>query len=145
MKTPEIKHLPFIAMRKKDLDGWKEAKRHEGSIISFSPVETVYVSIYNLKEIASQISDGVKYISGRVWAGMPAMMSQSWVNNYSKTTPYNYCFSTGHYHSLWELLYVEDVIDWSHCRIKDTKVVRDAADMVWHMAGKVEEDTPIYF
>jgi hypothetical protein len=141
MKT---KHTSFIALSRKNaldynaLDYWEKVQKNE----NFYPAETVYVSNHDLREIAVKIrKDKGTYTSGMVWAGMPGFMCQSWVNKHSTRSDYR--FDTGHYHSLWALLLVDDIFEWVHRRI-ESKDVRSAADIVWKMAGK-KSKTPIYF
>lgn len=127
-----VKHIPFIKMNKEGLDSWTKAKKSE-YIENFQEVPTTYVSIYDLKEKARTVEEYGKYPSifaPLIWEGTPGFMSRSWVNNYRGKKEYNYRFGTGLYCSSNQLLLVDDVFDWAHYRIKNSKDVRSAFDIM---------------
>jgi len=141
MKTFITENIPFAPLHKSEFNNWTRAKRNEG--FNFIPVETVYVSLSDLKEIAEQLKRNSNDITGMVWTGIPAFMSPAWINEYSPTKEKSYQFATGHYRRLWDIFLVDDIFEWVHFRIKEDKI-RSAADIVWRMAGN-RSKTPIYF
>lgn len=138
-----VENIPFVSMHRKELEGWK--KKPFSSFLS--PQETIYVCYSNLESIAKQLKkykedkSEFRYLGSpdtMVMASHPAFMSGSWVPKYAKRDgSYNYQFSTGHYHSLFTLLFTDDLIKWSHHQI-EIKDIRSAANIIWKMSGVKE-------
>jgi hypothetical protein len=123
-------HLAFVKMRRDDLEYWTKAKKSE--YFTFRPVETTYVSIWDLNQKAEN-PDGelCDFFPPGIWAGCPGFMCSSWVNEDHRrhTKEYNYKFGTGSYTSTTNLLLVDDLFDWVHGR-RQTTDIRSAFDII---------------
>lgn len=136
----EIKNIPFVSLTHAELEQWQckalpdyyDLYAKDALFVNASDLD--YIAI-ELKKYKEEHLDYMFCPSSRVMATCPAFMSSVWVPKHSRRNkPYDYKFSTGHYHSLFELLFMDDVIQWSHSRI-ETKDVRTAAQIVWKLAG----------